>query len=129
MKNMYNMARELANSLLSSKEGIAYSGAKFIFEGDDDALELLKTYSKMLKDIEHMQATSNDIDKIKEKEEELTQYANSIKDNRTLTELFRTEDEFNSLVSSVLNVFNQTLNPDSSSSGCSGSCGSCSGCH
>lgn len=131
MNNLFEQARELAKALLETKEGKKYEEAKYIFEGDDEAVAMLQEYAKQTQDFQMRMQRGDAGPDFENAREELNKLVTQMKENTIITELFKAEGEFNQMVGSVMDIFNATLMGQSEEQGgcCSGGCGGCSGCH
>lgn len=132
MNNLFEQARELANALLETKEGKKYQEAKYIFEGDNESIEMLQEYAKKTQDFQMRMQRGEAGPEFENAREELNKFVVQMKENTIITELFKAEGEFNQMVSSVMDIFNATLMGESEQQGggcCGGGCGGCSGCH
>lgn len=130
MENIFKQAREFANTLLETKEGKAYTEAKYIFEGNEDAVSLLNVYAQKTQSLQIKINNGELEENLKDDKEDIKQFVEKIKKEPILVKLFEAEDEFNALVGSVMDIFNQTLSgKEEQQGGCSGGCGSCGGCH
>ena len=130
MNNLFEQARELANNLLDTKEGKKYQEAKYIFEGDNEAIAMLQEYAKRTQDFQIKMQKGESGEAFEEARAELNSLVEEMKQNNIITELFKAEGEFNQMVASVMDIFNATLIGESEEQGCcSSGCGGCSGCH
>lgn len=132
-KSIFEMAREFAGCLLETNEGKRYQEAKYIFEGDDEAMNLLSEYSKIRQDFQGKRKRGESGQEFERLRSELNSITEEIKKDEIVTNLFKTEEEFNALVSAALDIFNTTLTGDDlkqTKKGCcgSGGCGGCTGC-
>lgn len=131
MNNIFEQARNLANSLLETKEGKKYQEAKYIFEADDEAILLLQEYDKKSKDFKIRMQKGESGQDFENARQDLNNFVLKIKENNIITELFKAEDNFNKMVNSVMDIFNATImGEDKTKDGCCNSgCGGCTGCH
>ncbi len=134
MNNLFEQARNLAENLLETNEGKRYQEAKYIFEGDDESVQKLQEYGKMRQDFQMRMQRGETGEAFEEAREELNKMIAEIKENEIITNLFKAEEQFNIMVSNVMEIFNATLigETEESGGGCcgSGGCGGCSGgCH
>ena len=133
MNNLFEQARKLAENLLETNEGKRYQEAKYIFEGDDESVNKLQEYGKMRQAFEMKMKRGEAGEAFETAREELNQMITEIKENEIIRNLFQAEEQFNAMVSNVMEIFNATLIGESEESGgcCgSGGCGGCSGgCH
>jgi cell fate (sporulation/competence/biofilm development) regulator YlbF (YheA/YmcA/DUF963 family) len=129
-KTPFDMARELAQALLESKEGMAVNDARYVFDGDEEAQKLLFGYTGARRSLESRiqngQIEDEDIDAEAAKLEEMAKELNA---NKVIADMMNAENSFQQYINSVMNVFNATLSGDENKGGCSGNCGGCSGCH
>ena len=130
MNNLFEQARNLANNLLETKEGKKYQEAKYIFEGDDESIDMMQEYAKKTQDFQMRMQRGDAGVEFENAREELNELVMKMKENSIITELFKAEGEFNQLVASVMDIFNAMLIGESEEKGCcSGGCSGCSGCH
>lgn len=130
--NLFEQARNLAENLLNTPEGKKYQEAKYIFEGDDIAMNKLQEYSKMRQDFQMRMQRGEAGEDFEIARQELNQMVEDIKADEVITNLFKSEEEFNQMVTNVMDIFNATLIGESENmqGGCCNSgCGGCSGCH
>lgn len=131
MNNLFEQARELAKALLETNEGKKYQEIKYIFEGDDEAVNMLQQYAQKTQDFQIKMQQGESGESFEKAREELNNLVAQMKQNNIITDLFKAEAEFNRVVDSVMDIFNVTLmGQDENGGGCSsGGCGGCSGCH
>nr|WP_317359151.1 YlbF family regulator [uncultured Tyzzerella sp.] len=131
MNNLFEQARELAKALLETNEGKKYQEAKYIFEGDDDAIAMLQEYAKKTQDFQMKMQKGESGESFEQAREDLNNLVMEMKENNVITELFKAEGDFNQMVGSVMDIFNATLTGESEEQGgcCGGGCGGCTGCH
>lgn len=129
MENFFEKARELAEQLLETPEGKKYTDAKYIFEGNEEAVAMLQQYNHKSQALQSMMQAGNSGEELEKNRAELTEHITTMKKNDIITEMFKSEEVFNSLVNNVMNIFNQTLIGEQEQEGCGGGCGSCGGCH
>lgn len=132
--NLFEQARNLAESLLNTPEGKKYQEAKYIFEGDDIAMNKLQEYTKMRENLKMQTRRNENKEELDALKQELNTMLADIKSDEVITNLFNSEEQFNKIVTSVMDIFNATLTGNSdedAGGGCcgSGGCGGCSGCH
>lgn len=129
-ENIFEKARELANMILETPEGMAYNDAKYVFDGDENAQASLKNYS-MFRNAVAQRVNNNEItqEELEAENEKLKTMINELTSNPVINDMFMAEQRLNQLVNNVMNVFNATIQGDECDCGCNGSCGSCSGCH
>ncbi|WP_250277953.1 YlbF family regulator [[Clostridium] colinum] len=131
MNNLFEQARELAKNLLETNQGKKYQEAKYIFEGDDEAVGMLQEYGNKTRDFQMKMQRGESGEEFENAKQELNNLVAEMKKNSIITELFKAEGEFNQMVASVMDIFNATLTGESEEQGgcCSGGCGGCTGCH
>lgn len=130
MNELFEKSRELAKALLETKEGKAYNQAKYLFESDDDAVKTLNAYSSKSNELQKAMQNGESGPEFEAKRDELKDFVAKMREVEVITEFFRTEGEFNKLLSGVMEIFDATLTGESEEKkGCSsGGCGGCGGC-
>lgn len=130
MNNLFEQARELAKALLETNEGKKYQEAKYIFEGDDNAVNMLQQYAQKTQDFQMKMQQQESGESFEKARDELNNLVSEMKQNNIITDLFKAEADFHRIVDSVMDIFNVTLmGENENTGGCSsGSCGGCSGC-
>lgn len=128
---IFQMARDLANALLESEQGIKMQETQFIFDGNEEARQKLLDYNTYRETISY-KAQSGELneEEIKAESGKLSIMIEDLKKNHIINDMIIAEGNFNNLVNQVMGIFEGTLKGESTESGgCSGGCGGCSGCH
>ena len=130
LNSIFNEARKLADMLLETTEGKALNDARYIFEGNEEAQNMLNEYSIYRRKIQTM-ANNDEIsdEELEQENEKIAARIKELQQNEVIRNLFVAEQNFNNIVNHVMNVFNATLAGQENIGGCSGSCATCGGCH
>lgn len=126
---VFEMARELGNMLKETEEYKRLSGARYIFDGDEESKKSMSAYVN-LRDSIKMKMESGDFSKedFEDEYRKLNKMAEELKIHPVIGELIKAENKFNSLANQVMDILKQTITNDEESS-CGGNCSSCGGCH
>lgn len=126
---VFEMARELGNMLKETQEYKRLSGARYIFDGDEEAKRSMSDYVN-LRDSIKMRMESGNFSKedFEEESKKLNKMAEELKKQPVIGELINAENRFNSLANQVMDILRQTITGDEEGS-CGGNCSGCSGCH
>ncbi|MDE6181872.1 MAG: YlbF family regulator [Eubacteriales bacterium] len=130
--NLFEQARTLAENLLNTPEGKKYQEAKYIFEGDDVAINKLQEYAKMRQNFQIRMQRGDAGEDFENDRQNLNKMIEDVKSDEVISNLFKAEEIFNQMVSSVMDIFNATLIGESEEAQggcCNSGCGGCSGCH
>lgn len=127
---VFEEARKLADMLLETDEGKALNDARYIFEGNEEAQNMLNEYSIYRQSIQ-LKANNDEIsdEELEKENEKIAARIKELQQNEVIRDLFVAEQNFNNIVNHVMNVFNATLAGSENIGGCSGSCSTCGGCH
>ena len=128
MNNLFEQARELAKALLETNEGKKYQEIKYIFEGDDEAVNMLQQYAQKSQAFQMKMQQQESTESLEQARDELNNLVAQMKQNNIITDLFKAEADFNRVVDSVMDIFNVTLMGENEGGCSSGGCGGCSGC-
>ncbi len=131
MATVYELARELGNEILKTKEVEKLLKAKEIFEADEEAVKLLDEYQKLQQDMQtKMVSGHSSVEEQKEIQTILNEKSERIKKNDAACQLFEAENEFNRFLQSIFSIIQTTMSGEESACSCSSDgCASCSGCH
>lgn len=130
LNEIFDKARDLAEMLLETEEGKAMNDAKFVFDGDEEAQNMLNQYSIYRNSVQQRVQDGTITQEEFEKENEvMAEKIKELQANKVISDLFIAEQNFNHVINHVMNVFNATLAGEPEVGGCGGSCGGCSGCH
>ena len=128
--SVYDKARELGEMILETKEGKRLFDARFVFSGDDEAKKIMMEYNQFRSILQgKVNEGSISEEDFKVELAKLNQMGKKAEENPVVAELMASENEFNKLVGTVLDILKQTVLKDENSDGCTGSCSSCGGCH
>ncbi len=129
--NVFEQARELANSLLESEQGKKMKETQYIFDGNEEARQQLLDYNSYREAINtRVQSGELSEDEMKAEAKKLREMLTELKKNPIINDMVVAEGNFRMLVDRVMNIFNFTLSgEDVSEEGCNGQCSGCSGCH
>lgn len=129
---VYELARELGSKLLESEEGKRMADARYVFDGNPEAQQLLFNYSDYSNAVKQKYADGilNDEDLEREKLK-LAEMMEELKANSIIMDMLDAETQFSMLVNQVMTIINSTVSGDEGgcSSCSSGGCAGCSGCH
>lgn len=129
MATVYELARELGNEILKTKEIEKLLEAKKIFDADEEAVSLLDEYEKIRNDMQaKMMAGHSTAEEQKEIQSILNEKSEKIKKNDAACQLFAAENEFNKFMQSIFSIIQTTISGEESECSPEG-CASCSGCH
>ena len=129
MATVYELARELGNEILKTKEIEKLLEAKKIFDADEEAVSLLDEYEKIRNDMQaKMMAGHSTVEEQKEIQSILNEKSEKIKKNDAACQLFAAENEFNKFMQSIFSIIQTTISREESECSPEG-CASCSGCH
>ena len=114
------LARQLAEELINSEYGKAFSVAKKAYDED------------MQNNFQDKLGTGNVTDEEKDKfYDDINKLNNAIRNHGTSGALYKAESDFNEYTQSIMNIImtciQNALTPENA--GCSGGCSTCSGCH
>ncbi len=127
---VFEQARELANSLLESKQGKRMKETQYIFDGNDEARQQLLDYTNYREAINtRVQSGELTEEEMKAEAKKLQAMITELKKNPIINNMVNAEGEFRALVNQVMSIFNSTLSGDIEEGGCNGNCSGCSGCH
>lgn len=132
MTRVYDLARELGNELLKTKEVEKLMEAKKVFDADEEAVKLLKEYTELQQEMQMKMASGHlSFEEEEETKKILTEKSQLIQKNQAAINLFTAENEYNNFISSVFAIIQSTMSgEDQCGGGCdSGCCSGCSGCH
>ncbi len=132
MTRVYDLARELGNELLKTKEVEKLMEAKKAFDADEEAVKLLAEYTEIQQEMQMKMASGHlSIEEEEETKKLLTEKSQLIQKNESAINLFNAENEYNTFINSVFSIIQSTMSgEDQCSGGCdSGCCSGCSGCH
>lgn len=132
MTRVYDLARELGNELLKTKEVEKLMEAKKAFDADEEAVKLLAEYTEIQQEMQMKMASGHlSIEEEEETKKLLTEKSKLIQKNESAINLFNAENEYNTFINSVFSIIQSTMSgEDQCSGGCdSGCCSGCSGCH
>lgn len=127
-EKIFQAARDLANMLLETKEGMAYNDAKYVFDGDEQAQAMLRDYS-LFRNAVQQRINNNEIteEELEEENTKLKAKIEELTNNEVINNMFVAEQNFNQLVNTAMNIIQATIQGDEG--GCNGNCGGCCGCH
>ena len=132
MTRVYDLARELGNELLKTKEVEKLMEAKKAFDADEEAVKLLSEYTELQQEMQ-MKMASGHLRFAEEEETKkiLTEKSQLIQKNQAAINLFAAENEYNNFISSVFAIIQSTMSGEDQCGGncSSGCCSGCSGCH
>lgn len=128
---IFDKSRELANLLLETDEGKALNDARYVFEGDSTAQQMMSDYSIYRQNVANrMEDGSLSKEEIEKENDILAAKIKELQENEVIKQYFIAENNFNNIVNHAMNVFNATIaGDDFLNGGCSGSCSTCGGCH
>ena len=129
---IYELARELGSKLLESEEGKRMADARYVFDGDPQAQQLLFNYSDYSNAVKQKYAEGVLSDEDLEKEKiKLADMMEELKANEIIMDMLDAETGFNMLLEQVMSIINSTVSgaEDGCGSCSSGCCSGCSGCH
>ncbi|HIT72128.1 MAG TPA: YlbF family regulator [Candidatus Fimicola cottocaccae] len=132
MTRVYDLARELGNELLKTKEVEKLMEAKKAFDADEEAVKLLAEYTEIQQEMQMKMASGHlSMEEEEETKKLLTEKSQLIQKNESAINLFNAENEYNTFINSVFSIIQSTMSgEDQCSGGCdSGCCSGCSGCH
>ncbi|OUQ55730.1 hypothetical protein B5E58_11880 [Tyzzerella sp. An114] len=132
MTRVYDLARELGNELLKTKEVEKLMEAKKAFDSDEEAVKLLAEYTEIQQEMQMKMASGHlSMEEEEETKKLLTEKSQLIQKNESAINLFNAENEYNTFINSVFSIIQSTMSgEDQCSGGCdSGCCSGCSGCH
>lgn len=132
MTRVYDLARELGNELLKTKEVEKLMEAKKAFDADEEAVKLLAEYTEIQQEMQMKMASCHlSMEEEEETKKLLTEKSQLIQKNESAINLFNAENEYNTFINSVFSIIQSTMSgEDQCSGGCdSGCCSGCSGCH
>lgn len=128
---VYEKARELGNMILETDEYKRLSGARYVYDSDEQAQRDMAEYSSYSESIrKKMEAGSLSEEEFNEASKKLRSKGEELKKQKVIGELIEAETSFNMLVNQIMDILKATITGQSDCDcGCSGSCGSCGGCH
>ena len=126
------LARQLAEELINSEYGKAFSVAKKAYDEDKEAQQMVQDYINMQNNFQDKLGTGNVTDEEKDKfYDDINKLNNAIRNHGTSGALYKAESDFNEDTQSIMNIImtciQNALTPGNA--GCSGGCSTCSGCH
>lgn len=132
MTKVYDLARELGNELLKTKEVEKLMEAKKAFDADEEAVKLLNEYTELQQEMQMKMASGHlSFEEEEETKKILTEKSQLIQKNQAAINLFAAENEYNNFISSVFAIIQSTMSGEDQCGGncSSGCCSGCSGCH
>ena len=134
MTSVYESARNLGEELKSAPQVEALLAAKKAYEADPETMLAVEDYTKLHQEFQmKMQQGGISAEEQKAFSEDMAKRGEEIRNNKTASELFSAENNFNDFMQSIFTIVTSTLTGEEppESSGCSPSaCASCGGgCH
>lgn len=134
--SIYDLARQLGEELLKTKEIERVMDAKKIYEADEKAVSLIEDYNLFQQKYQQrMQSPDLTKEEYETMTNEIREKSDAVKANAACSELIDAEQAFNDLLNQVFTIVTSTIAGDDPAGGCgeegcdSGCCSSCSGCH
>jgi len=129
MSIYFEKARELGTLILESQESKDLADAGAAFDADEAAKAKLEGYKDYHFEVQSkMSAGELSQEDITKESQKLAEMAMELKTDPIIAGLIFAEDNFNTLVSQVMNILKATMSGSVSEDGCGGSCAGCAGC-
>ena len=129
MSIYFEKARELGTLILESEESKGLADAGAAFEADENAKAKFEEYkNSRLAVQEKMAENALSPEEITKESQKLAEMAMELKTDPVIAGLIFAEDNFNTLVSQVMNILQATMSGSVAGADCGGGCASCVGC-
>jgi len=131
MEKVLNQAEMLAEAILESEEYISMRLAEQAAMRDENATQLIASYSEKRQAIESLLADANmDHGALAKAGQELQDVERAIDECEVLNKMRATNEVFNAMMKKVNSIIRYVVTgEEEQEEGCTGSCSSCSGCH
>ena len=131
MEKVLNQAEMLAEAILESQEYITMRLAEQAAMHDEEATQLIASYSEKRQAVESLLADANmDHGALAKAGQELQDVERAIDACEVLTKMRESNDAFNAMMKKVNAIIRYVVTgEEEQEEGCTGSCHSCSGCH
>ena len=131
MEKVLNQAEILAEAILESEEYISMRLAEQAAMRDENATQLIASYSEKRQAIESLLADANmDHGALAKAGEELQNVEHAIDENEVLNKMRETNEAFSEMMKKVNAIIRYVVTGEEEhEEGCTGSCHRCSGCH
>ena len=129
MSIYFEKARELGTLILESEESKQLADAGAAFDADAGAKARFEEYKDQRIAIqEKMAANELSPEEITKESQKLNEMAMELQKDPIIAGLIFAEDNFNTLVSQIMNILRATMSGTAPEANCGGGCSSCSGC-
>ena len=131
MEKVLNQAEMLAEAILESQEYISMRLAEQAAMRDEEATQLIASYSEKRQAVESLLADANmDHGALAKAGQELQDVERAIDACEVLTKMRESNDAFNAMMKKVNAIIRYVVTgEEEQEEGCTGSCSSYSGCH
>ena len=131
MEKVLNQAEMLAEAILESQEYISMRLAEQAAMRDEEATQLIASYSEKRQAVESLLADANmDHGALSKAGEELQNVEHAIDENEVLNRMRAANEAFTAMMQKVNSIIRYVVTGEEEhEEGCTGSCHSCSGCH
>lgn len=131
MEKVLNQAEMLAEAILESNEYITMRLAEQAAMRDENATQLIASYSEKRQAVESLLADANmDHGALAKAGQELQEVERAIDECEVLNKMREANEAFNAMMKKVNSIIRYVVTgEEEQEEGCSGSCSTCSGCH
>jgi len=131
MEKVLNQAEMLAEAILESEEYITMRLAEQAAMRDENATQLIASYSEKRQAVENLLADANmDHGALAKAGQELQEVERAIDACEVLNKMRESNEAFNAMMKKVNAIIRYVVTgEEEQEEGCSGSCSTCSGCH
>ena len=131
MEKVLNQAEMLAEAILESEEYITMRLAEQAAMRDENATQLIASYSEKRQAVENLLADANmDHGALAKAGQELQEVERAIDECEVLNKMRESNEAFNAMMKKVNAIIRYVVTgEEEQEEGCTGSCSTCSGCH
>lgn len=131
MEKVLNQAEMLAEAILESNEYITMRLAEQAAMRDENATQLIASYSEKRQAVESLLADANmDHGALAQAGQELQEVERAIDECEVLNKMREANEAFNAMMKKVNSIIRYVVTgEEEQEEGCTGSCSTCSGCH
>ncbi len=131
MSHYLEEARKLGEMLLASEESKRLADARAAFNADDDAQDKMAMFQSLQHRIMEKLRKENPTEEEKRNlTRQLHEMAAQLQKEPVVGDLLQADQDFNALVTQVMNIIRMTAGGQEAEGGCGSGCsGNCGGCH